>query len=113
MALEYKKYPFAVIMTHTLHGDVNVPNILRLPLHRIKFLDLMRSILTANPTKDLTMHVLRELWGAVLTKVYDYEFGWRKDKKNEVCLRNCSLTITANLLLTIVPGRGYELPKVL
>ena len=71
-------------MTHALHGEVIVPEILNRPLHRIAYLDLVRKILVANPAKILDLFVLHDLWDAILSKVYDYEFDWREDKKAEV-----------------------------
>lgn len=81
---ELKEYPFGIIMTHSVHGDVVVPDIALLPLCRLSYLDLTRKILVANPTKDLDMFILCELWEAILTKIYDYEYDWRATKKFEV-----------------------------
>lgn len=61
-----------------------MPDIVLRPLHRVSFLDLVRKILAANPTKTLDLFVLYDLWDAILTKVYDYEYDWREDKKHEV-----------------------------
>ncbi|KAF6221868.1 hypothetical protein HO133_001836 [Letharia lupina] len=80
---ERKEHPFAVILTHAVHGDVIVPDIVLRPLHRVSFLHLVRKILAANPTKTLDLFVLYDLWDAILTKVYDYEYDWREDKKHE------------------------------
>ena len=71
-------------MTHAVHGDVIVPDIALYSLHRISYLDLVRKVLAANPTKDLDLFTLNELWDAILSKVYDYEYDWREGKKNEV-----------------------------
>lgn len=81
---ERKEHKFAIIMTHAVHGDVIVPDIALYSLHRISYLDLVRKVLAANPTKDLDLFILKELWDAILSKVYDYEYDWREDKKNEV-----------------------------
>lgn len=71
-------------MTHETHGDLIIPGILIRPLNRISYLDLVRKILMANPTKDLDHSVLHELWNAIITKIYDYEYDWREQKKLEV-----------------------------
>ena len=81
---ERKEHKFAIIMTHAVHGDVVVPDIALYSLHRISYLDLVRKVLAANPTKNLDLFILNELWDAILSKVYDYEYDWREDKKNEV-----------------------------
>ena len=71
-------------MTHATHGDVIVPDIINRPLHRISYFELVGKTLEANPTKDLSRRVLQELWEAIVTKIYDYEYGWRKNKSTEV-----------------------------
>lgn len=81
---ERRNYPFAIIMTHAVHGEVIVPDLLRCPLRKVSYLDLIPKILAANPSKDLKTPVLHELWDAILSKVYDYEYDWREDKKHEV-----------------------------
>lgn len=91
-------------MTHAVHGDVIVPDVVLRPLHRISYLDLVRKVLAANPTKDLDMFILCELWDALLTKVYYYEFNWRELKKVEVRFPSCSLTKSIKPLLTLVAG---------
>ena len=82
--VERNKHPFAVIMTHAVHGEVIVPDIELCSLRKISYLDLVRKVLAANPTMDLDIFMLNELWDAILIKVYDYEYDWREDKKNEV-----------------------------
>ena len=106
---ERKKHLYAAIMTHTLHGDVIVPDILLRPLNKISYLDLIHKILTANPTKNLDLFVLYDLWEAILTKIYDYEYNWREDKKDEVGLSECPFSKTVNPLLTLIAGQncGY------
>lgn len=79
-------------MTHAVYGDVILPDVVLRPLHRISYLDLVRKVLATNPTKDLDMFILCELWDALLTKVYDYEFNWRELKKVEVGFIYFSLT---------------------
>ncbi|CAD6574775.1 MAG: hypothetical protein ASARMPRED_006903 [Alectoria sarmentosa] len=82
-AAECKQYQYAAIMTHATHGDVIVPDIINRPLHRISYFELVGKTLEANPTKDLSRRVLQELWEAIVTKIYDYEYGWRKNKSTE------------------------------
>ena len=98
---EAKNHTYAVIMTHLIHKDIIVPDILLRPLHRISYLDLVRKILVANPTKMLELSVLHELWDAILNKVYDYEYKCREDKKLEVGL---PLIMTIVPLLTLIAG---------
>ena len=93
--LERKEHPWGIIMRHAVHGDIIVPEILRLPLHRISFLDLVDKILDANPTKNLSRRVLVELWLAILAKVYDFEYKWRKIKRFEVGSSGHSAVIEA------------------
>lgn len=87
-ALERKEHPWDIIMTHAVHGDIYVPGIVRLPLRKVKYIDLLEKILDANPTKNLTRRDLVELWAAIFEKVYDYENRWRECKRYEVsCIR--------------------------
>ena len=102
--LERKEHPWAIIMTHAVHGDIIVPDIVRPPLRRIKYLDLVQKILEANPTKDLSRRDLVELWAAIFEKVYDFEHRWRECKRFVVgCIRAIlshgysSLTLAADL----------------
>lgn len=101
---ERKDHLYAAVMTHNLHGDVIIPDILLRPLHRISYLDLIRKIMTANPTKDLDLFVLYDLWEDILTKVYDYEYSWRDDKKDEVGPPECPLTRIIKPLLNLTAG---------
>ena len=70
-------------MTHETHEDLIIPDVLLRPLRRISYLDLVRKILIANLTKEFDLSVFQELWDAILTKVYDYEYDWREQKKLE------------------------------
>lgn len=88
---EQKEYASAAIMTHAVHGDVIVPDVVLYPLRKISYLDLVPKILEANPTKDLDHSVTHELWDAILTKIYDYEYDWREAKKHEVVLQSMVL----------------------
>ena len=88
---ERKKYASAAIMTHAVHGDVIVPDVVLYPLYKISYLDLVPMILAANPTKRLQPSVTLELWDAIITKIYDYEYDWRKAKKHEVGLQRVAL----------------------
>ena len=83
---ERRENPFAAIMTHVVHGDVIVPDILRYPLDKISYPDLMPKIVTANPSKEFDLFVLYDLWDDILSKVYDYEYDWREEKKRDVSL---------------------------
>ena len=46
----------------------------------------MEKTLEANPTKHLSLRVLKELWVAIIEKVYDFEHDWLKVKRFEVGL---------------------------
>ncbi len=85
---EAKIHKNSVIMTHSTHGDIIIPDILLRPLHRVSFLSLIRKILTVNSCQKLGLSVLQELWVAVLDKVYGYEYKWQEDKKLEVGFSN-------------------------
>lgn len=47
---ERKEYESAAIMTHAIHGDVIVPDVVLYPLRRISYLSLVPKILEANRT---------------------------------------------------------------
>lgn len=100
-------------MTHALHGEVIVPDILNRPLHRIVFLDLVRKILIVNPAKNLDLSVLRDLWDAILSKVYDYEFDWREDKKAEVGSPGVLCRRKPTSCLTLVQGKTADIHEYL
>lgn len=85
-AVERKEHPWDLFMTHPLHGDIIVPGVLRLPLRKIRYLDIVEKILEANAAKRLSLRVLKELWVAIVEKVYDFEHDWLKVKRFEVCL---------------------------
>lgn len=106
-ALKRKEHPWGIIMTHAVHGDIVVLDILRLPLRRIKYIDMLVKILDANPTKDLSRRVLVELWAAIFEKVYDFEHQWREQKRYEVsCIR--AILTRGCLSLTLAADLGHQ-----
>ena len=67
-------------------GEITVPSIQLIPLHQLSYSKIVGKITDANPTKALSRFVLQEIWEAILTNVYAYEYEWREEKKTEVGL---------------------------
>lgn len=84
---EHKTNKWAVVMTTAVTGDIIVPDVRLLPLHRISYPETARKVLAANPKKKLQKHEMEDLWDGIMYHVFNFEVTLWKQKKNEVvCL---------------------------
>lgn len=81
---ERKTSRWAIIMTSAVTGNIIVPDLNLLPLHRISYVALAKEILIANPKKKLQKHEMDSLWNGIMSTIYDFEATLWDRKRHEV-----------------------------
>ena len=82
---EKKGFPWAIVMQDA-DGELLVPDVFLTPIDEINFVDFAVKELVANPCKPLDLARIMDLFSAVITKIYDYEYKSARDMKLlEVC----------------------------
>ena len=83
-----KQYPHRVVLESKTLGIVIVPDISLHGMHQISFKEIVSSVLKANMEIDSLHLYVRQLWVAIICKVYYFEdFANQERKLEEVCCR--------------------------
>lgn len=78
---ERKKWPGCILMRYHEFSEVVVPKVSLLALQQLNYLDFVKSVLHANPLKNISQFTMEELWVAVVTKIYHFEDTLDKEVK--------------------------------
>ena len=78
---EERNWPGCIIMSYHASKEVVVPKISLLALQQLNYLYFVKSVLHANPLKNLSQFAMEELWVAVVTKIYHFEDTLDKEVK--------------------------------
>ena len=70
---EKRKRPGCIRMRYHQSKEFVVPKISLLALQQLNYLDFVKSVLHANPSKQISKFTMEELWMAVVTKIYHFE----------------------------------------
>lgn len=72
-------------MTSAATGDIIVPDVRMLPLHRISYPEIARKVLAANPKKKLQKLDMEDLWDGIIDSIYEFETLWEQKKMEVTC----------------------------
>lgn len=76
-----RNWPGCILMEDIERKEILVPRISLLALQQVNYLDFVKSILQANPSRIISRFTMEELWVAVVTKIFHFENALAKELK--------------------------------
>lgn len=74
-------WPGCILIEDNERNEYVIPRISLLALQQVNYMDFVKSVLQANPLKNISRFTMQELWVAVVTKVYHFEDTLDKELK--------------------------------